>query len=302
VGPGLLVVAVALGWCGAALAGGPKLPTGEPATPQGPNPFLAQAKELYQKLEFEKCLQRLGQAPQWRSSPTELLEIELFAGMCSYNLNQLPQAEERFRLALRISPAAELPPYTSPKLMDFFRRIKKSMPKPPPQKEERPEKNEKAEKPDRPEKSPPPEKAEPPKVAAVEAAPEVLESPPVDAPKADLPRAEPKPELGRDPALEPVPEKPAGRAPEVTAEPTFLQRHAGPLALGGVAVVAVAVGVGLGANAKSLEAKANAAQYDSDFHSFANAARANSTGANVSYGLAAAALVGAVVWLLLDLR
>jgi hypothetical protein len=66
-----------------------------------------------------------------------------------------------------------------------------------------------------------------------------------------------------------------------------------------VAVVAVAVGAGLGANAKSLQSKANAAQYDSDFHQLGSEAKSSATGANVAFGIAAAAAVGAVLWYVL---
>ena len=60
------------------------------------------------------------------------------------------------------------------------------------------------------------------------------------------------------------------------------------------------MGVGLGANAKGLESRANQAQFESDFRSLGSQARANATAANVTYGVAAAAAVGAVVWLLLQ--
>jgi hypothetical protein len=341
VAPGLAVLAWA--WCAVAAAGHPKLPSGEPAPPQGPNPFLAQAKELYQKLDFEKCLARLAQAPQWRSSPKELLEIELYGGMCAYNLNQLPQAEEHFRLALRIAPTAELPPYTSPKLVDFFRRIQRSMPRPPREKPDQGE-QQKAEK-ERAER----EEAERQKAEQARAERERAEqqraeqqraereqaeqqkaekeraererAEPQNAPKAEAkaqgsrdaePRDDgqpveavsdvPRRETARAEAPLPTPEPPAPAAGQGLPPPgpSFVRRHAGPLATGGAAVVALAVGIGLGANAKGLEARANQAQYDSDFHALGSAAQANATGANVACGVAAVAAVAAVVWLLLD--
>ena len=109
------------------LSAEPPLPSGVPAPVKGPNPFLSQAKELFANLDFEKCLKRLQQAPQWKTEAPELIEIELLAGMCHYNLNQRPDAEERFRLALRMNPDAELPPYSSPKLVDFFLSVKKKL-------------------------------------------------------------------------------------------------------------------------------------------------------------------------------
>ncbi|MFT3839413.1 MAG: hypothetical protein QM723_20690 [Myxococcaceae bacterium] len=286
-----------------ALAANPKIPTGEPQAPQGPNPFLAQAKENYRNLEFERCLQRLQQAPQWRSSPQELLDIELYAGMCSYNLNQLPVAEEHFRLALRIQPTAELPAYTSPKLVDFFKRIKKTMPKVQEKPPEKPaEKPVEADKPDKPDKNEKPDKAD--KNEKAEAAPEkpaekpaeIVESPPDETKPAEKPVevADDRPVREEPPKLTPEP-KPV--APVQVEEP-FFKRRAGPIAVGGVAVVAVAVGAGLGANAKSLQSKANGAQYDSDFHQLGSQAKSSATGANVAFAVAAVAAIGAVLWYL----
>ncbi len=336
-----------MAWCAVALAAQPKLPSGTPAPVQGPNPFLAQAKELYQKLDFEKCLQRLGQAPQWRSSPKELLEIELYAGMCAYNLNQLPQAEEHFRLALRIAPAAELPPYTSPKLVDFFRRTKRSMPKAAPVRPDKAEKEKaekekaeaekaekekaeaaraekekaeqlkaeqeraeqerarKAEKPGRFEKTEKTEKAdlaeEPPEATGEKPAVATDAVTSGDTPKADSPGDGP-PRAADAPVRDEGPKVAEGvrLPPPAAAPPSFIRRHAGPLGVAGAAVVALAVGAGLGVNAKGLESRANQAQYDSDFRSLGASARSSATGANVAYGLAAAAAVGALVWLLLE--
>ena len=302
--PSRLLLAFAAFSCATAFAG-PKVPSGEPSRPQGPNPFLAQAKENYQNLEFEKCLQRLAQAPQWRSSPQELLEIELYAGMCSYNLNQLGPADEHFRLALRIAPSVELPAYTSPKLVEFFRRIKKAMPKvekppekvekekPPEKKVEKPPEKvekppEKVEKPPEPEKKPEPEKV---------ASNEVVESPPEEkAPPEKKPDASDRP-VRDEPPPKLLPDSHTGLPS--TPEP-FLKRHAGPIALGGVAVVALAVGLGLGANAKSLESRANQATYDSDFHKLGSQAKGEAIGANISFAIAILAVAGGLIWALLD--
>ena len=98
----------------------------------GPNPFVTQAKDLYGKMEFEKCLKRINQAQQWHSTPKELLEIEIYAGLCHFNLGQKPDAEERFKQALRIDSTTDLPPYSSPRAVEFFWKLKKSM-KPTPQ-------------------------------------------------------------------------------------------------------------------------------------------------------------------------
>lgn len=94
-----------------------------------PNPFLAEALELEQGLDFEGCVTRLRQAStQWKSSPDELREIELHAGLCTFNLGKTKQAASHFRTALRIDENAHLPTYTSPKAIELFDEVKRAMP------------------------------------------------------------------------------------------------------------------------------------------------------------------------------
>src|SRR4051812_21129408 len=82
------------------------------ARAEEPNPFLQQAKGFYEQVKYEKCAQRLKQAVQWKSSAAELLEIELYAGLCHFNLNRLQDATEHFELALELDRTASLPPYS----------------------------------------------------------------------------------------------------------------------------------------------------------------------------------------------
>lgn len=96
------------------------------------NPFLSQAKELYQALEFEKCVSRLDQASkQWQSTKDELRDIEVYGGLCQFNLGRSKAAAEHFRTALRIDESVDLPPYTSPKAVSLFLRVKQSLQAPP---------------------------------------------------------------------------------------------------------------------------------------------------------------------------
>ncbi|MEW5740178.1 MAG: tetratricopeptide repeat protein [Myxococcota bacterium] len=208
-----------------------------------PNPFLAEAKTLYTALDFERCLERLEQASKkWTSTPKELFEIEVYSGLARFNLGQVKQAAEHFRVAQRIDPAGELPPYSSPKAVDLWLEVKQSLVEPPPP------------------------------------------FPDSDLPADDTPR--------RTDLKPPVKDEPVSPRPAVE-----WRRHAAPVALTVVAAAAFAVAIGLGASARSFEARANAAYYESDFVSLGNAARANATGANVSWALAAvAALTAGVLW------
>jgi hypothetical protein len=291
-----------------------------PEAPTGPNPFLVQARDLYSKLEFEKCLKRVSQAQQWRSSPKELLEIELYAGLCHFNLGQKPDAEERFKTALRIDPAAELPPYTTPRAVEIFNKLKRSM-KPVVVKEKKEEKEEKKEKEKEKEKErPPPDREKEREV------PSVVESPPEEKEPVKS-RPEPKPETAevkqtpkekevekawRDEPDEtrPAPKKSDAptakkltptRSPEeevvTPSRPSWAASKAPAIALTSVAAVGLGVGLGFGLASQDLQARAKNAAFESDFYALKKKAEVDAVGANISYGVAAtAAIVAVVLW------
>ena len=96
-----------------------------------PNPYLAQAKGYYQVLDFEKCLQRVIQAPAWKSGKPEQGQIQLYGALCAYQLGRRKEAEERFEAALKADPALELPPYSSPKIVEVFKAVRRRLPPPP---------------------------------------------------------------------------------------------------------------------------------------------------------------------------
>ncbi len=99
------------------------LPDAEP-----PNPFLAQAKELYEALDFEKCMQRIKQASTWKnSSVRDQRDVELYGALCALNLGQRAEAAERFKLALRIDEDLELPEFASPKAVKLFLYVKRKL-------------------------------------------------------------------------------------------------------------------------------------------------------------------------------
>lgn len=88
-----------------------------------PNPYLDQAKGLYQQVQYERCVDRLKQAVRWRSSLAEQVEIELYAGLCEFNLGRTTLAEERFEMAVKLDRAAKLPPYSPPKAVALFEKV-----------------------------------------------------------------------------------------------------------------------------------------------------------------------------------
>ncbi len=229
---------------------------------EGPNPYLGQAKVFYQGLEYEKCLQRLSVAHRWSSTPEEAVEIELYGGLCNYNLGKEQRAVERFGAALQLDPQAQLPGMTSPKIVELFRSVAS--------------------------------KAE--RKAAAEGGAEARAAPKEREDVADAPRRKDPPAEAEPSRLTPAgpDERPVVVIPVETGtsrKPSLLA----PLVLGGVAVAGGGIGAFFGIQAKSFEAQANEAVFASDAASFANAARRDAVVANVSYAVAAGAAVSALV-------
>ena len=265
-----------------------------PEAPSGPNPFVVQAKDLYSKLEYEKCLKRIAQAQQWRSSPKELLEIELYAGLCHFNLGQKDDAEERFKTALRIDPNAELPPYTSPVAVNVFAKLKKAA-KPAPEKEKAVAEKEK----EKEKEKPPPERQVP---DIIESPPEEKEKPKSEEAKVEPRRKETFPDEEKSDApvakkLTPKKKKVDEELMEPPPRPAWIATKGPAIALTGVAAVGLGVGIGCGAAAKGLETRARAAEFESDFFKLKQNAEGYAVGANIAYGVAAtAAVVAVVLW------
>jgi tetratricopeptide (TPR) repeat protein len=90
---------------------------------------LDEAKKRYDDFEFDKCVKALEKAPRKSLGQHERAEVELYFGLCRYNLGQVQQAESHFELALRLEPALELPPMTSPKIEAVWARLQRDLPK-----------------------------------------------------------------------------------------------------------------------------------------------------------------------------
>jgi len=92
------------------------------------NPYLAEGKAQYDALDYEKCVARLEQAARWKdSTKEEQRDVELYSGLCHFNMGQKSAAVEHFRTALRIDQYAGLPPYSSPKAEDLFLKVKEAL-------------------------------------------------------------------------------------------------------------------------------------------------------------------------------
>jgi hypothetical protein len=85
------------------------------------NPYLSQAKVFHQGLEYEKCLQRLDQAERWNNAPAQLAEIELYRGVCKFELSApVSEVKEHFRLALSLDIKVQPPAMMSDRLAALF--------------------------------------------------------------------------------------------------------------------------------------------------------------------------------------
>lgn len=92
-----------------------------------PNPYLSQARVFYQGLEYEKCLARLEQAAKWNSAPAEEVEVQMYFGLCNFNIGNMDEAKRRFELALKLDPKLQLPPYTSPRITQIFEQSREKL-------------------------------------------------------------------------------------------------------------------------------------------------------------------------------
>jgi tetratricopeptide (TPR) repeat protein len=91
------------------------------AAPASPNPYLAQARVLYQGLEYEKALLKLKKAEETKGLPdAERVEVLIYSGLCHYQIGEEPAARAAFRAALKVDVKAQLPPLTSPKIAAVF--------------------------------------------------------------------------------------------------------------------------------------------------------------------------------------
>jgi tetratricopeptide (TPR) repeat protein len=96
----------------------------EPAS----NPYLVQARVLYQGLYYEKALARLNRALKWKQTgDAERAEIHLLRGLCHAQLGAAVRARSDWEQALSIDPKLALPPMTSPKIRADFEKIRERL-------------------------------------------------------------------------------------------------------------------------------------------------------------------------------
>lgn len=228
---------------------------------------LEAAALLYEELEYEQALKELGKAKRLASNDDERAEARVYEGIVLADLGQRAQALKAFREALALRPNAQLPVTVSPKVTRDFEDLRAKA-------------RGNAVALDTPEPSPARAGAEDRPVLPPQDAAEVASSPPPPVNPAPLTEL-------RGTA---VPPKFAG----LRVQPV-------PLALLGVGVAAGGVGTFFGLRSRSSIQNAREALYAEDQVRHLDSARGQALGANVLFGIAVTAAVGAVTtYLLMD--
>lgn len=202
---------------------------------------LDEAKKLHDAFQFDACIKVLERAPGQKLSQRERAEVELYFGLCRFNLGQDKRAESHFELALRLQSDLELPAMTSPKIEAVWGRIKKEL-------------------------LGTPQKPLPPVVTA----------------------QPPEPKSGPLPPPPPPPE---------SSSRSFVL----PIVLGAAAVAACVPGVTFGLQANGAMGEARTRTFQAQIIEANQRAASLALGSNISWALAGALAVGAVVTFLLEL-
>ncbi len=234
---------------------------------------LDNVKQLHKALEFEKCVEAAQAARQSKTplTPFEQRDVELFAGLCHFGLGKTNDAKQAFRVALRADPTAELPPYSSPKVVELFSEVKKtispSLPPTPFQETDFPD----------------------------DAAPT---SPPTRDKPADVPlKTEPLPQPVAEPTLDNSAST-VSLSQQLESNDSFFQRHpvtAPTIVLGVATVVTATIAVVLGVTATNGRTSANSAVFESDFLARKETANTFATGANVLYVVSGSCALATII-------
>lgn len=231
--------------------------------------YLTEATRLYDDLEYEKALEQLARAREVARGAEEEVTVTLYEGILFAEFNKWEQARASFLTALLLNPEAKLPVRVSPKLNREFEaqreRARQVLAKRAP--------------------------------SASASSPGSSRNPPASAPsvvRTDRPEQKATQEARLMPETPPAPtglveiREPARRVPVV------------PLVLLGAGVVAAGAGTGFGLASRSQVDAAWSAHYQSEVISHQARARSSARTANILFGTAGAAAVGALVsWLLM---
>ena len=87
-----------------------------------PNASLSEAKAAFQSLDYATCIRRLEPAGG-QSAPADLAQVELYRGLCHYQLGDEQDAAEHFQSALQLEPSTVPPPGANRRAQAFFTSV-----------------------------------------------------------------------------------------------------------------------------------------------------------------------------------
>jgi hypothetical protein len=92
------------------------------------NPYFVAGLKLFADLDYEAAIEQLRKASSFPGNTLDdEVAIDLYLGMAQAGLGRENEADYAFRLALSLSPAAELPSNVSPKVRQWFDRVKREL-------------------------------------------------------------------------------------------------------------------------------------------------------------------------------
>jgi tetratricopeptide (TPR) repeat protein len=100
------------------------------ASARAADPQVEKAVTAYDDFEYQKAIGLLQQALKTNLDAADRVKARLYLGLSYFTLGNQKEAGEAFRKALEENYQAELPADTSPKIIEFFQKIKASLPAP----------------------------------------------------------------------------------------------------------------------------------------------------------------------------
>jgi len=93
-----------------------------------PKSLLSRVTKAYGALDYEQCVSLLEKAPASRRSLGDEARLQMYWGLCAYNLGDRDNAVQHFQAALSLDPKLTLPALTSPRIAQLFESLR---PQPP---------------------------------------------------------------------------------------------------------------------------------------------------------------------------
>lgn len=94
------------------------------------DPQVEKAVTAYDDFEYQQAINILQQALKKPLDAGDREKALIYLGLSFFTVGNQKQAEEAFRKALAENYDVQLPQYTSPKIVEFFEKIKSSLPAP----------------------------------------------------------------------------------------------------------------------------------------------------------------------------